>query len=565
MANVRTRSSSDDARHLLPAYDYIVVGSGAAGATLASEIRRRELGTVLLIEAGRPPSAPRLRVPSSYPLAFGSQWDWGYHTTPQAGMARRRLPLPSGRTVGGSTSINAMIYIEPNLEDFASWQSIAGDHWAPSKVARAFEDLRANIELSQQTIAGRHMQCHANSASTIVPSLPELHPAMQSILDCAVANGWRAATLQGGFSHPTAGIAPYQRMQRHGRRVSAMDLWFPRASHDTNPSVGPLALLSGTPVRRILIHDQRAVGVELMHASEISTVQALRGVVLAAGAFGSPQLLLQSGIGPVDWLKHFGIRLQHDASELGANLQDHLVVPIVMMHSEGSPFRFPFTAAERMRYVQTRTGPRASNIAELGGFFDSRSSSSAPSSNPQPIDFQWHITPTHYLEYPRVCSERSALSFGITAMRSASRGRMTPVLDLHPVNPSCAISWEIDPAYLTTPGELDDWVRAIGWTRKFLTHPMWENLLHGEQLPGPQRHSQTAIELFVRRMASTLYHYASTCSMGTHSTSTIDPHFRTRGVDRLWVCDASVMPQLPGCNPQATIMMMATKLASELP
>lgn len=559
---MQTSSSGNHAHHVQSTYDYIVVGSGAAGATLASEIRRRELGSVLLIEAGHAANSPRLRVPSSYPLAFGSQWDWGYQTTPQSGMARRRMPLPAGRSVGGSTSINAMIYIEPNSEDFLSWQSVAGEQWAPFKVARDFEALRANMEMAQQTMPSMHR--HANPASTIVPSLPELHPALQGLLDCVSFHGWLAETHQGGFSHPTAGIAPYQRMQRHGRRVSVMDLWFPSSSRDSNTSVKPVTLLSGTVVRRILIHDQRAVGVELMHASEISTVQARRGILVAAGAFGSPQLLLQSGIGPVDWLKHFGIQRQHDAAELGTNLQDHLVVPIVMKRPEGRPFRFPFDAAERIRYVKTRTGPRASNIAELGGFFDSTSSPSDLRSNSQPIDFQWHITPTHYLEYPRVHSERSALSFGVTAMRPTSRGRMTPCLDLRSTDPAGPISWTIDPAYLTAPGELEEWVRALDWTRTFLNHPAWENRVLGEQLPGPQRNSQSAIETFVRRMASTLYHYSGTCSMGTHSSSTIDPHFRTRGVDRLWVCDASAMPQLPGCNPQSTIMMMATRLASEL-
>ena len=561
---MQTRLSSDNAHHLQSAYDYVVVGSGAAGATLASEIRRCELGSVLLIEAGRAANSPRLRIPSSYPLAFGSQWDWGYQTTPQSGMARRRMPLPTGRSVGGSTSINAMIYIEPNPQDFASWQSIAGDDWAPAAVARAFAALRATMERAPQPFAGRVSLRSASAASPVVPCLPELHPAMKELLDHATTHGWLAPTQQGGFRNPVAGIAPYQRMQRSGRRVSVMNLWFPGASHGSNASVDPVTLLSNTAVRRILIQDQCAVGVELMHASATSTVQARRGVVLAAGAFGSPQLLLQSGVGPRDWLKHLGIPCQIDAVELGANLQDHLVVPIVMNRSEGSPFRFPFDAAERIRYVRTRTGPRASNIAELGGFFDSTSSPSDLRSHSQPLDFQWHITPTHYLEYPRVHSERSALSFGVTAMRPLSRGRMTPCLDLRSTDRAGLISWAIDPAYMTAPGELEDWVRAIAWTRTFLTHPSWENMLDSEQLPGSQRNSPAAIESFVRRMASTLYHYSSTCSMGTHSSSTIDPHFRTRGVDRLWVCDASVMPQLPGCNPQATIMMMATKLASEL-
>jgi choline dehydrogenase len=283
--------------------------------------------------------------------------------------------------------------------------------------------------------------------------------------------------------------------------------------------------------------------------------------------------LLRSGIGPREWLQHLRLDCVREAPQLGLNLQDHLVFPIVYesllpMTPNGGAIHGRLRREDRMQYLQHRTGPLASNLAELGAFVDCRQSTSLAmqtSGFPASIsaNFQWHITPTHYLDYPHGKSEAGCISIGITHMRPHSRGRMVPDLG-HPNDHPASLAWHIDPGYLQASEEIDAWIQAIACTRNCFEDATWRGVMGREILPGSKRTHADALEVAIRRLATTLYHYSCTCSMGTADDATLDPTMRVRGVDRLWVCDASSMPVMPNCNPQASIMMMAHRLALAL-
>jgi choline dehydrogenase len=228
---------------------------------------------------------------------------------------------------------------------------------------------------------------------------------------------------------------------------------------------------------------------------------------------------------------------------------------------------------DRLQYLQHRTGPLASNLAELGAFMNCRQPPSpdmqalpiqaTPAQATASANFQWHITPTHYLDYPHGKFDVGCISIGITHMRPRSRGRMVPDLEQANDHPA-SLAWHIDPSYLQASEEHNAWIQAIDWTRNCFEDAAWRSILGREILPGSKRAHAEALEVALRRLATTLYHYSCTCSMGTTDDATLDPTMRVRGVDRLWVCDASSMPVMPNCNPQASIMMMAHRLASAL-
>lgn len=564
------------ASDLCTEYDYVILGSGAAGATLASVLASAPM-RVLVIEAGPTARSRNLKLPCRYPHAFGSRWDWSYRTVPQAGLASRRIPLPSGRMLGGSTGINAMIFLEPALDLWDEWAAVAGDRWSRSAVIPCFERFRR--WLHSVTAIDSPPSLTASDRQTCLPSTPPLSPWMEAMFQSAQCLGWTASQLaatereSNGFARVTPGIDRYQRMQRHGRRISAWEI-ASRLHHQSPGKTSILHTLTHATAQRVLFDRQTAIGVEAQRDDgEIVRVHAKRGVLVCAGTLNSPHILLRSGIGPREWLKRLRIECVREAPQLGLDLQDHLVFPIVYesalpMTPNGGAIHGRLRREDRLQYLQHRTGPLASNLAELGAFMNCRQPPS-PGAYATGIqadasaDFQWHITPTHYLDYPHGKSDVGCISIGITHMRPRSRGRMVPDME-HADDHPASLAWNIDPGYLHASEEIDAWIQAIGWTRNCFEDATWRSVLGREILPGSKRANPDALEVALRRLATTLYHYSSTCSMGSTDDATLDPTMRVRGVDRLWVCDASSMPVMPNCNPQASIMMMAHRLAGAL-
>jgi choline dehydrogenase len=352
-------------------------------------------------------------------------------------------------------------------------------------------------------------------------------------------------------------------MQHNGRRISAWKL-LQLALNATTPKDSHLfSCLHAAYVRSVEFDRDRAVGVRIMSHGKERVIQAHRGVILSAGTFGTPRVLFASGIGSRDEFQAIDVPHRFESPRLGKNLQDHLVLPMVYRLKCGTTVSHPPNREDRLTYLQNRKGPRASNLAELGGFFNSLADTASIASSREPFDFQWHITPTHYLEYPNLVSHTPHLSFGLTHVAPKSRGFVKPIRASDSNDHEVAL--HIDPGYLSDPGDLSGWLQGISRTRELLQGDGWCDWLAEESLPGARRSDAKVLELFVRRFATTIYHYAGTCSLGITNRDALDEQFRVRGIDGLWVCDASAMPTLVRCNPQATIMMMAWRLADWLP
>ncbi len=525
--------------------DYIIVGAGSAGCVLAAEISRRKLGSVFLIESGTKSAARNLKVPILYPHAFKGSNAWQYETTPQAGLARRKVQLPAGKTLGGSSAINAMIYLRGHASDYKHWEMLVGPDWSPAKVAIAFAEMEGSIGIGD------------------APS-PDLHSATHEFLELATRSG--IPPLPEPFLEPAIGVGAYARCQSNGRRRSAWDLWL-KQQFNFRHKESCIRLISNASVQHLVIDQQKIVGV-VIAANDVAipaeTLLARKGVIVCAGAIQSPRLLLASGLGDANELADIGVPCHIDLPAAGKNLQDHLLFPVVRQLKGLQSLPSRMSDAERLAYAKVRSGPMASNIAEVGGFF------ALPTKPIEPMepaknapDFQWHVTPTHYLEYPTKAEPTSAISIAVSLCRPTSRG--TVRLVRAPQSDSkTRLQLAIDPAYLTSEDDLSRLLEAVKHTRSIFEGEAFSELVGDELMPGAKRQRDEQVAASIARFATTIYHYAGTCGMSCERTGVVDGRFRVRGVDGLWVCDASAMPRLVSCNTQATVMMMAYRLSEWL-
>lgn len=498
-------------------YDYIIVGSGPAGSMLASQLQK--VGHVLVLEAGSIHQGPFSRVPALYPRSFGSRIDWDYRTTPQPNLADRQFHWPSGKTIGGSSAINAMIRIEPALSCLQQLEQLCGSDWSTDASLKGFEHLRSLWQ----------------------GSLPELHPNNLAMLEIAIAQGVGSADA---LTSPGSKISPYVRMQFGGKRQSARPLI-------------RCDVLANAMAMKLMIESDRVTGLFVNVEGTQIALRADKQVILCCGAIQTPRLLFQSGFGPCDWLTDAGLVCNQASERIGVGLQDHLIYPLVFKLRKGASFSLPFSKQDRWRYVQEGKGPKSSNLAELGAF-------SNPTV-PMQESFQWHITPTHYLAYPNIPIRYPCISIGITQCKPTSSGSILP--QPHDHVSECdrnKIPLRIDPGYMTDERDLRAYIKAIQSTREFFHQDVWMDLFEEEIAPGPKRTNPDSIQSHFQRFATTLYHYSGTCQMGLDPKAPVDPRFKLRGIDGLRICDASVFPAILGCNPQTTIMMLAMRLGNWL-
>ncbi len=525
--------------------DYIIVGSGSAGCVLAAEISRRHLGSVILIEAGARPASRNLKVPALYPHAFKGSYAWQHETTPQTGLAGRKIQLPAGKTLGGSSAINAMIYLRGHASDYKQWEQLVGPDWCPAKVAAAFQLMEKSIGIGN------------------APN-PELHPATQEFLELAARSG--IAPLIGPFVQPAIGVGAYTRCQSNGRRRSAWDLWM-KQQFIADRKEPIIRIITNASAQHLVLEGQKAVGVSIVACDKTKSeeiVLANKGVIVCAGAIQSPRLLLASGIGDASELEGIGVSCKVDLPAVGKNLQDHLLYPVVRTLKQHKPLPSRMGDAQRYAYAKSRTGPMTSNIAEVGGFLLLPNPYAEPRdfSNFGP-DFQWHVTPTHYLDYPTNPNPTAAISIAVSLCRPSSCGSVRLVPTTHNDSNS-KLELAIDPAYLTSPDDLPRLLAAVEQTRRIFGGDSFLELVGNEWIPGNKRQTDKQVAASIMRFATTIYHYAGTCGMSSDSSGVVDGRFRVRGVDGLWVCDASAMPRLVSCNTQATVMMMAYRLSGWL-
>lgn len=514
-------------------YDYVIVGAGSAGAVLAARLSEDPSRTVLLLEAGGEADADEVMVPAAFSSLFKTRWDWGYQTSEQKQLHGRRADWPRMKALGGCSSMNAMIYIRGNRHDYDTWRDQYGaTGWGFEDVLPYFVRSEANTRLGAPL--------HGQSGPLHVEDRVYTHELSHAFVDSAVSAGLKPNDDFNGVAQEGAG--QYQVTCKGGRRWSVNEGYLKPARARSNLTVATGALASA-----VELSGSRATGVTFRQGGATHTVHARREVLLCGGAVNSPQLLMLSGIGPAAHLREVGVESRVDLAGVGANLQDHPVVPLLWRTHGTTDLAALNNLPNFARWKLRGTGPLASNIGEAGAFFASRDGLPAP-------DLQIHMAPTGFYDNGLHEPTQQMVTAAPTLVSVASRG----TLRLRSTDPS----WhpEIDAAYFDDQADLDAMLAGLRRTWDICTQGALAAYV-GEPWELPSSPSDEDLVEHARRWAQTLYHPTSTCAMGTGEDAVVDPTLRVRGVDGLRVVDASVMPAVPRGNTNAPTIMIAEKAA----
>jgi len=522
-------------------HDYVIVGAGSAGCVLASRLTENPDVRVLVLEAGPPDTADEIHIPAAISQLFQGPYDWNYRTVPQQRAGDRSIYWPRGRVLGGSSSINAMIYIRGSRHDYDTWRDEYGcDGWG-------YTDLLPYFLRSEHNSRGESAW-HGASGPLSVQDLRYKSSLTEAFVAAARNCGQAANDDFNGAQQD--GVGFYQVTQQGGRRWSAADAYLHPAAARPNLTILTDALATG-----IEIEGGRALGVRYLRRGVEEVAWAEAEVILAGGAVNSPQLLMLSGIGPADDLREHGIPVLVESPGVGANLSDH---PIVtgMWATPRSRGLWELAGPRNLaRWQLMHSGPLTSNVAEAGGFWRSDPALPAP-------DIQWHVLPVPYQNYGLADPAIRALSVLITLVAAGSRGRIR----LHSADPRHKPA--IDPAYLSDMTDLDPLLRAIAQVREFAAARPMSKICQSELAPGDGLRTEAELIDWIRSDITTIYHPAGTCAMGGDSVlaasklaSVVDTDLRVRGVERLRVVDASVMPTVPRGNTNAPVIAIAERAA----
>ncbi|HXW46740.1 MAG TPA: GMC family oxidoreductase N-terminal domain-containing protein [Streptosporangiaceae bacterium] len=522
-------------------YDYIIVGAGSAGCVLASRLSENPDARVLLLEAGPPDTAAEIHIPAAVNLLFKSAYDWDYQTTPQDRVGGRSIYWPRGRVLGGSSSINAMIYIRGSRYDYDTWRDDYGcEGWGYTDLLPYF--LRAECNSRGASAY------HGASGPLSVQDLRYKSDLTGAFISAARACGQPA---NDDFNGPTQdGVGYYQVTQRGGRRWSAADAYLHPAMDRQNLTVQTDALVTG-----VIIEAGRAVGVRYLRRGVEETARAEAEVIVSSGAIGSPQLLMLSGIGPAAQLREHGIPVLAENAGVGGNLSDHPVVTAMWSAPKSRSLWEVAGPRNLARWQMTHTGPMTTNIAEAGGFVRTDPALPAP-------DIQWHVLPVPFVNGGLADPASRALSVLVTLVSVSSRGRIR----LRSADPRHKPA--IDPSYLSDSSDIDPLVRGVTMAREFAAAKPLARIARPELAPGPALRTDAEVREWIRGDLGTLYHPVGTCAMGgdgrvaaSKLNSVVDTALRVRGVEGLRVVDASVMPTVPRGNTNAPTIAIAERAA----
>src|SRR3954451_18124184 len=506
-------------------FDVVVVGAGSAGSALAGRLSEDPSLKVLLLEAGGSDDVLEVQVPAALYKVWRTRRDWNYTTEPQPGLDGRTLFWPRGKLLGGSSSINAMIYIRGAAAGYDSWSY---EHVLP--LFRRMEDNARGAD-----------RFHGVGGPLRVEDLRSPHPWTRAVIQSAVAAGYpRNEDFNGAGQE---GVGQYQVTQRRGRRWSAADAYLHPAANRPN-----LTVRTGALTTRVMVEGGRAAGVEYRCGGRLQTVRAAREVVLSGGAVNSPQLLMLSGIGPADHLREVGVDVVHDLPGVGGGLQDHPLVPVIWNVRSGKSLFRAESPSGYAKWFGARRGPLTSNLAEAGLFTRSEPDLPAP-------DLQFHFLPVKYWRQAEVDPDVDAFTAAVVLVRVHSRGSVR----LRSADPTWAPA--IDAGYLTDERDLEALVTGVEKAREIASVGPLAAVLTDEWSPGGTVRGRDGLRASVRDTLESLYHPVSSCRMGTDDRAVVDPEMRVRGIEGLRVVDASVMPTLVRGNTNAPTIRLAERAA----
>lgn len=512
-------------------YDYIIVGAGSAGCVLANRLTEDASVKVLLIEAGGADTNPEFRIPLAVSKLFMSPHDWAYQTEAQPQLNERQIFWPRGKVLGGSSSLNIMVYIRGQAYDYDQWAANGNSGWS-------YADVLPYFKKSEHQQRGAS-QYHGANGPLHVSDLRSPNVLSRAFVEAGVQTGLRRNDDFNGAVQEGVGLA--QVTQKRGTRDSTADAYLRPALNRPNLNVITEAL-----VQRILFEDRRAVGVSYKRQGQErqeEQAHATREVLLCAGAVNSPQLLLLSGVGAADQLQKFSIPVVADLPGVGENLQDHLLVPVGYACTRPVTLAAARSLSNLLKYRFFRRGPLTSNIGEAGGFYKTRQDLPVP-------DLEIAFTPAAFRN-PKV----HGFTIGSILLGPQSRGYIA----LRSPDPQQSPS--IQPNYLQRAEDIEVLIAGVKLARR-LAHAKAFDRYRGEEVsPGPQVQSDEDIAAFVRKIATTVYHPVGTCKMGTDALAVVDNTLRVHGVEALRVVDVSIMPTIVHGHTNADAIMIAEKAA----
>jgi choline dehydrogenase len=515
-------------------YDYVIAGAGTAGCVLANRLTEDPSVRVLVLEAGSRDWNPFIHVPGGIAKLYGPRVNWRFYTVPQKHLDNRRIWYPQGKTLGGSSAINAMIYIRAQREDYDGWSALGNDGWGYDDVLPYFIKSEDNNRLANEY--------HGQGGPQPVSDQVAPHLLSRSFVRAAQSWGLPYNPDFNGQSMYGAGM--YQVTYRAGLRRSQASAFLRPAMRRPN-----LKVITGARAIRVVLENGRAVGLEVARGNSRLLVRAEREVILTSGAINTPRLLMLSGIGDTDELRRLGIEAQHHLPGVGQNLHDHLNTNVHVRLNEPISYddqdKLPQAIPHALNWLVYRSGPAASVIVEGGGFFKSDGAARP--------DLQIHIAPALVVRG----GQTHVPGPGFTVNSTFLRPRSTGSVRLASADP--AAEPLIDPNYHADPLDRQMSVTQVRTIREVLAQPEIAPLIKHELLPGPDAKTDEEILAYARQYASCDYHPVGTCKMGSDELAVVDPQLRVRGLDALRVVDASIMPVLVSGNTMAPTMMIAEK------
>ena len=517
--------------------DFVIIGSGSAGAAMASRLSEDPANSVIVIEYGGSDAGPFIQMPAalSYPMNM-RLYDWGYVTEPEPHLGGRRMVCPRGKVIGGSSSINGMVYVRGHAHDYDQWEQMGATGWGWADVLPYFQRME-NSHGGEAGVRGTSGPLHVTRGK-------RENPLYHAFIEAGRQAGFETTEDYNGTKQE--GFGAMEQTVWQGRRWSAANAYLKPALKRPN-----LTLLRGL-ASRIVIENGVATGVEILRGDRVETVAARREVVLAASSINSPKLLMLSGVGPAAQLKRHGIKVVADRPGVGANLQDHLELYIqneclqpITLNAKVNLFS---KARIGLQWLLFKNGEGATNHFESAAFLRSKPGVEYP-------DIQYHFLPAAIRYDGTAAAQAHGFQAHVGPMRSASRGRV----ELKGSDPREAPSILFN--YMSKEEDWVDFRHCIRLTREIFAQPAFEPFRGPEIAPGDDTQSDDALDDFIREHVESAYHPCGTCRMGSADdlTAVVDPALRVIGVDRLRIADSSVFPTITNGNLNAPAIMTGEK------
>jgi choline dehydrogenase len=525
--------------------DYIIVGAGSAGCAIAYRLAKAG-ETVLVIEHGGTDAGPLIQMPAalSYPMNM-SMYDWGYQSEPEPHLGGRRLACPRGKVIGGSSSINGMVYVRGHAGDYDHWADQGATGWSYADVLPYFK----RMETWDDAGHGGDPEWRGTDGPLHITRGPRDNPLFQAFVDAGAQAGYEVTGDYNGQKQE--GFGPMEQTVYKGRRWSAANAYLrPALTHDNCTLTRALA-------RKVIIKDGRAIGVEVERGGKNETLRAGKEVILAASSINSPKLLMLSGIGPAQHLKDHGIEVVADRAGVGQNLQDHLELYIQMAASQPITLYKHWNLFSKAligaQWLFTKTGLGASNQFESAAFIRSKAGVSYP-------DIQYHFLPIAVRYDGKTAAEGHGFQAHTGPMRSVSRGAVT--LASHDPKDDPKIRFN----YMSDTSDWEDFRTCIRLTREIFAQDAFKPFVKHEIQPGEAVQTDAQLDDFIRDHVESAYHPCGTCKMGRADdpNAVVDPQGRVIGVEGLRVCDSSVFPRIPNGNLNGPSIMVGEKMSDHI-